>query len=222
MNSIAVVIPSCDGFRDIWEPQLECVKRFWPSCEWPVWTVSNAIPFGPPERNIQTGQDLGWCQNLLYALDKINTTHVFLLLDDLLVDSVRQPMIDRAWTIMQNDAEIVCFRVGSCSSQYHHPTDDQSIGMIHKWGDYLVSCSPAIWRTDYLRQILSRFTTPWEFEIHGTRLASTLPGIFMMYPETGMAVIFSAITRGRIERGAKRFLASHGIPYHGDREECGT
>ena len=150
MNSIAVVIPSCDGFRDIWEPQLECVRRFWPDNRWDVWTISNSLPFGPEDRNIRTGDDLGWCQNLLYALARINTTHVFMLLDDLLVDSVRQPLIDRAWEIVQGDPEVVCFRVGSCSSQYHHPTDDHSIGMIHKWADYLISCSPAIWRVDYL------------------------------------------------------------------------
>ena len=65
-------------------------------------------------------------------------------------------------------------------------------------------------------------TTPWDFEIRGTRVASTMPGVFMMYTETGMAVQFSAVTRGKAERGAKRFLASHGIPWNTDREECGT
>ena len=222
MNSIAVVIPSFDGFRDIWEPQLECVRRFWPENTWPVWTVSNTLPIGPSERNVLAGSGVTWSEKLLIAIDRIGTSHVFLLLDDLLVDSVRQPMIDRAWTIIANNPEIVCFRVGSCSSQYHHPTDDQSIGMIHKWADYLISCSPAIWRVDYLRSILSRFSTPWEFEIHGTRLASTLPGIFMMFAETAMCVQYSAITRGKAERGAKRFLAQHNIPWITDREECGT
>ena len=70
-------------------------------------------------------------------------------------------------------------------------------------------------------QILAKTSSAWSFEIDGTRYATLLHGDVMKWTTQAIAIIYSAITRGHIERGAKRFMAQHGIEYGGCRLECG-
>ena len=35
-DDVAILVPSFDGYRDVWEPFFRCFFKFWPDCPYPV------------------------------------------------------------------------------------------------------------------------------------------------------------------------------------------
>lgn len=219
MNT-TVLIPSTDSFRDVWEPALACIAKNWPDCPYPVRTVTETGQFG--EHCIKTGDDLGWSGNLVHAIDQLNCDFVLMFLDDMLVESVDQASVSRAEAWMTNHPEAGAIQVGPSAVVYETDRIETWRAKIKKQSLYRVTTGPCIWRREFLREIASQTDSPWEFEINGSRLSSTMDKEIHLSLDRPLKVHYTAITRGHVERGAKRFLDSQGIPHHFQRPETGT
>lgn len=214
-NECAVVIKSTDSFSDCWPATLECLKRFWPDCPYPVFTTSEKIPWG--ERPVMTGENRGWCRNLENVLDQIDAKIVLLTQEDLLFCApVNTYLVELALAKMQLTQIVPAQIILGPGPQ----TIDQKFGdfgSIDRHSPYSISCTPTFWRTDWLREVLSWTDNPWQFEMDGTknvRKHPKLPPIWAAGPEEEkrpIKVVYSAITRGKWEASAIAWLKKFGV-----------
>src|SRR4051812_34190100 len=85
-SRVAIVIPSCDKYEDLWVAAFEFLRRRWPACPFQVFLISNHLECTSHEiTTVKVGLDQGWSANLINALDFIPHDYVFLVLDDLFI-----------------------------------------------------------------------------------------------------------------------------------------
>src|SRR3990167_5930669 len=211
MIDCAVLIASCDGFADVWPPALECLRRYWPDRPWPVFTLSNFIPWG--EQPVLVGEDKGWCRNCLLALDLVNAEYVMLWLDDMLLcEPVQTPYLLASLDALKANPNLAAVRVGPGPETYE-PIRNTVFCRVMKTSDYRCNTSPTIWRVSYLRDMLLAGNTAWEFEIVGSKKSAVRPEeiwkVNVLPPP--VQVVFTSITRGQWEEGAMGWLRRVGI-----------
>lgn len=213
MLDCSVMITSHDSFADIWPPALECLRRFWPDCPWPVRTLSNFSPWG--ECPVLVGDDRGWCANLMRGLELAPSEYVMLWLEDMLLcDPVDTAACVAAYETMRENPKIGAILVGP-GPQTFEPLRHTIFGRTLTSSMYRVSTSPTIWKTEYLKRLLAFGSTPWEFELRGTRAAETMPEeVWLVNAQSRpVGVAFTAITRGEAEQGALIWLDRIGVQW---------
>ena len=71
-TSTALLVVSCDSYRDMWGPFFTLLFRYWDDCPFPVFLGSNFEPY--PDRRVVAltiGEDRDWSSNLLQMLSAI-------------------------------------------------------------------------------------------------------------------------------------------------------
>lgn len=72
---------------------------------------------------------------------------------------------------IKSDQDIVCAKL--CVSLFHKPSEYTDIGndifMLNETAEYSSVVQFCIWKRDFLVEMLRRSTTPWEFEIEGSK-----------------------------------------------------
>lgn len=82
MNT-AILISSCDKFKDCWEPMIFSIKKYWPDCPFSIYFISNYEEIEDDKiKFIKVGEDLGFCSNLKNAISSIETKYVIYFQDD--------------------------------------------------------------------------------------------------------------------------------------------
>jgi hypothetical protein len=221
MNDVAVLIPSCDQFSDVHPVALACLRKYWPDCPWPIYTQSNRLPWG--KSPILCGDDKGWIQNTLTTLDFMpELEFVCHFLDDMLLcrDVYTDELLEYL-KIMRAFKEIGAFRVGQTGGDKPiDPSQDCEpfkALRIDPASQYYVSTGPTIWRVAFLRKVLEHVngSTAWDFEIGGTAYARTCEEEIWMPTgpehERPFRTFYTAITRGRWNRGCLNWLKEIGI-----------
>ena len=87
-DKVSLLILSCDKYKDLWPIFDYFFKKNWANCFLDKYFLSNheqSVPSG--FRSINVGEDVSWSNNLILALDKIETPYVFLLLDDVFINN---------------------------------------------------------------------------------------------------------------------------------------
>jgi len=181
--SCAVLVVSCDRYRDLWEPFFALFWRYWPDCPFPVFLGSNFATHSDARvKSLTAGEDQSWSRNLRYFLDAIDSEYVLLLLEDFFLN---RPVVTR--TIIEHLNALHALR-GTMLRLYPHPRPNirlrefGSIGLIHNAAPYRVSTQPAVWNRKELLGLLRDSESAWEFEVQGTiRSQAKADGYFGSY-----------------------------------------
>lgn len=167
LGDCAVLIVSCDKYKDLWGPCITLFRRFWNDCPYPVYLLSNTVKADFPNvTSILTGSDISWSDNLLIALDSLQCSHVLLYIEDLfLIDTVDsttiQALIQRCiledWDYLRlNPTPKGDKRI------------DDTISEISPGSVYRSSVVFSVWKIKTLKQILKPGESAWDFEEIGT------------------------------------------------------
>ena len=163
----AVLIVSCDKYKDLWGPCITLFRRFWNDCSYPVYLLSNTVRVDFPNvTSILTGTDVSWSDNLLLALEQIPCSHVLLYIEDLFlvnpvasqtIHSLIEQCIREDWNYLRlnptpkGDMQI-----------------DDFISEISPGSVYRSSVVFSVWKIETLKQILKSGESAWDFEEIGT------------------------------------------------------
>lgn len=164
---IAVVMPSCDRYGSLWPISLAALERFWQPRPPAVYLVANRREFRRDGvTQILVGDDIGWSDNLLLALQRIPEDYIFLALDDL----VMMPGVDAA---RMNAALARAVREG-----WHYLRVNPLPAPARAGADGLGRSLPgeayrsatvwSLWRKDVLQQVLRPGENAWQFEKTGS------------------------------------------------------
>ena len=83
MKDVALVIVSCDAYKDTWPYFFACFTKFWPDCYIKKYIVTNELAPTYNDINvILSGEEKSWSSKMRYALGQISEDIIILLLDD--------------------------------------------------------------------------------------------------------------------------------------------
>lgn len=178
MHNTSVIISSCDKYSYLWDIQLQLFDRYWPTCPYPVYMVSenNKIPSFATELKLNsftTGkQPTGpsdWSTNLLEMLDSIDSEYIIYLQEDYVftrpVDEERlSKLLDY---VHNNKVNYVRFYTAPAGNGDRiEVAEGVAIKEIIPGTKWRTSLMVAIWRKETLQQLLNSAPgiDPWSFE----------------------------------------------------------
>lgn len=176
-GNCAVLIVSCDKYKDLWGPCITLFRRFWSNCPYPIYVLSNteAAEF-PNVSSIVTGSDISWSDNLHIALDTISEQYVLLYIEDLFltkevnssaVESLIERCISEHWNYLRlNPTPKGDRRI------------DNTVSSISPGSVYRSSVVFSVWKKDVLSSLLKEGESAWDFEEIGTKRTDALDGFY--------------------------------------------
>ncbi len=177
VRDIAVLVPSCDKYADIWPYLGESYQKFWPDCPWQKYIISNRQPCNVDGfKSLTVGEDLGWSVGLLKGLEFIQEKYVLIHIEDLILCKLVQTedllnKIDR-----YSDLELNYLRLNPTP-----PSESQnSLGYIKPHELYRASLVFSIWKKSVLSDLLKEDENPWEFEFNATIRSQEMEGWYSL------------------------------------------
>jgi hypothetical protein len=178
-----VLVPSCDGYADLWRPFWTLFFRHWPDCPFPACLGSDTLIHDDPRvRTITTDGGRQWSKCIRLQLEAIDTPWVLMVLDDFFF---RSRVVTADVMACLDAAE----RLGAGMVRLvPRPGPDErvagydNLGRMLPAAPYRVSTQGAFWRRDVLLSLLREEESIWEFEMLGTeRSAAVAEGFYGVY-----------------------------------------
>lgn len=221
-SNLTILVSSCDKYSPLWDPFFTLLFKQWPSLQTnnqsiPIYLVSNSKIY--PEQRVQTitiPNEKSWSDNMLLALDKIDTKYVLLALDDYwITEPVDEQRLMEAYTIMQKE-NLVMVQLAYNNPSFHlgenHPTLSDAI-YTNKFARYKASLQMAIWDKEALKCLLRPGENPWQFELAGTARSHGYPGVFLNLDKNYPIKYLNASRQGHIEQNALDFALMNGLRF---------
>jgi hypothetical protein len=203
--SCAVLVLSCDRYRDLWQPFFKLFRRYWPDCDLPVYLGAESASFA----GVCTLHSpvKGWSRSLEYYLQALDTRYVLLLLEDFFFDGAV-----RSADILQRLQELEALGGASLRLFPDPPPDyfDAGLGVLHHNADYRVSLQASIWNREQLLSLVVPDESPWEFEWKGSVRSRAMAAGFYCVHEAAIHYRH-VVERGEWFRAAARYYAGQDI-----------
>ena len=237
---VTFLINSCDKYEDAWHPFFECLWHFAGELPYPMVLNTETKQYRSPHFNVTSvnipsgREQLTWSERLLHVLESVDTEFVFFLLEDyFLKESFGRERFEKVISYMKEhpDVGIVDIRPRWANSLEeaeqnritYRDTEDQFILRDSK--NFNITCSPAVWRTDALRNLLRAHEDIWSFEYYSgirakqqgykvVRFSTRTPTIYEYDYQVWSGM---GITAGKWLPKNKEFFDSLGIAVNYDR-----
>lgn len=211
MNSVAVLVSSCDAFSDAWKPFAFFFRRHWPDCPFPVYLITNELritsQFVQP---IAVGPDRGWASNLKIALEQIRETHLLYFQEDyfLIAPVQTAPLTEDFQYAFENEVDALCFRARENLERDFQPLNDR-FGVVPEDSDGRTRLQVTLWKREALATVLRDGENAWEMEARGSERTRGMKMISYSTRENPpISYQMSAIVRGLWTREALEMCAS--------------
>ena len=128
----------------------------------------------------QIGGADAWSKYILDHLSSLDDEFVIFTLEDFFpTASPNLSVIRGVLSLMKKDKIVGRFDLTYDSftqGQYKLLKERKNLSLISKdkFTQYRISTQPAIWRREFLIEILKKTTTPWDFEINGSKLSNSM------------------------------------------------
>ncbi len=166
MSKVAIMITSCDAYRECWKPIIYSLDKYWPDCEFPRYIVTNYKDAELPNTTIvKVGDDhRSWCNLARMGMEAIKEEYVIYFQDDYWLnkrvnnDAIKQHLdyFDR------NNLDFLKINADM-------PRDKNRIGDTdYCWNypniRYSINTAVAIWRKSTISKLMIQNWSGWEFE----------------------------------------------------------
>lgn len=178
----AMLITTCDAYKDLWTPFLKLVCLYWPDIPFKVYINAEKENLDNVELNqfpfevevLHYNKNHYWGQRMIAALDSIKEDYVFLVVDDFfLQNTVPTDIIRMLLNKMEEDTSIASIQLKASrilqeGKEVLTASDDFIFADLGEkdWATHFI---PTIWRKTTLRKWLRKHETVWGFEVYGTQ-----------------------------------------------------
>lgn len=172
MNELAVVVLSCDKYKDAWHPFYHFFKKFWSDCPFPVYHISETIePKVDFKINFIPVNHSSWSFRLLASLDKIQSNYILVLLEDyFLLKPVDNKRMEKCIEILKKE-NAGCLRIFPCPGPNGSFKNYEDVGWIDLKENNALNSQATIWDKNILKDLLNENESVWQFEQHINALA---------------------------------------------------
>lgn len=167
-NNVAIVVPSCDKYSDLWESFLLTLRLRWESCPFPIYLVSNYLTCpAVGVSTIKVGTDITWSSNLIKALESVPYEYILLFIDDLYLKANVQEkrILELIERCVSNNWDYL--RLNPTPGPKRTQSKGDGVGMILPGDWYRSSTVLAVWKKDVLLDVLESHENAWELEVLG-------------------------------------------------------
>lgn len=220
MALVTILVSSFDGFSDCWRPFCHGIKKYWPDCPYPIFLITNNKDFEDERVTaLSVGKDRGWSQNLLSALDEIDTPYVMYFQEDYWISHEVNTSVIKDYVAAMEKWGINYLRLLAFPQPDGDFPADSRLGVIATEAAYRTSVQISLWRKTILQELVDPTEkTAWEFEIRGTERSRKHQDTFLSIKQRandpyyyGVRYVCTAINRGRWSRYAKAYAKHEGI-----------
>ncbi|WCM92448.1 hypothetical protein M5C99_19135 [Acidovorax sp. NCPPB 2350] len=208
LHDFAVLILSCDRYRDLWSPfMVQFRKNF--SNHHPVYFGSNEIPCHEEGVHpVLSGPDHDWSSSFRSILKQVPARKVFVLLEDLLVASPIDP------ARFQHCVDFMGRKDALHLKYWNHiktdgDADDPMIGYFSRGAPYRATVA-AFWDKEYLLGLLLDGENPWNFEIMGSYRTSYSDGFYGV--KEPLFDFVNLVEKGSWIPGSLEWAVKEGLP----------
>lgn len=170
---VEIVIPTCDRYRNITQPVLYSLEKYYPGRGKGVIVGYRPPDFGLPSDVdfVSVGQDqtpARWTNGLKRFIERYSQDYFILHMDDhLLIDRVESDRIDQLCGLMETNPRIdkIMLHPFTSSMFQPYPTAEQDLLLFKcENGIGTTTLMNALWRREYLLELLSENLSPHDFE----------------------------------------------------------
>ncbi len=179
-DSVAVMISSCDKFKDVWTPFFTLFFKYWADCPYPVYLITEKEKF--EDRRVQSlclGEGRDFSSLLDEALTVINEPLILLMLEDFFLDADVDTKQLNQYVAYFKQVSAGYMRLVANPAPDRCCDDNGRLGIINKGADYRLSLQVAIWDKRVLLGLLRSGESPWELELLGSRRSDELEQPFL-------------------------------------------
>lgn len=221
MPKVAIMITSCDAYRDCWKPMIFSLDKYWPDCEWPRYIVTNYADEELPNTTIiKVGDDLrSWCNLARMGMEQIDADYILFFQEDYWLGRKvdNEAIIAHVKYMDENHVDYLKIQDDIRRDNLRIGDTDYCMNPIDR--RYAFNTAIAFWRKSVVPQLLPEDWDGWKFERqitpyvaeHDIKINSqTLYSSF--YSAKGITVILeAAIVRGVWTPAAVEFLRENGM-----------
>ena len=178
MNTIPVIVSSCDKYRYLWDIQLQLFNKYWKDCPHPIYYLSENSDFPKLQttlnlKNVKFNMDSNgptdWSYMLKTFLERIDSEYFIYMQEDyVLIDYVNQNdlnfLVDY---VVNNEINYVRFITSPPGNGISLEVNENVfIREITKGEQWRTSLMAAIWKKSTFLELLdgNENITPWKFE----------------------------------------------------------
>lgn len=192
------LIGTCDSYRYLWNNFDKLYRKYVFQPDISI-LVGQTIGFeGGSYTNVLPGSNLPWGQRILMGLELIETQYVFFVLQDYFFTTpiLQQSFIEHMQMMQKYNAVKASWDMHSYEYSLAKLVEPNWYRFLPS-SRYLNSVQPALWNTQYMKMVLKRQYSPWDFEILGNEFARELdkPILIQVLPQ---ATYFNMVRRGGI------------------------
>ncbi len=211
----AVVVSSCDQFRDAWAPFFYFFAKHWPDCPYPVYLVTNHGIYRDSQVTcIPVGRDRGWSDNLSLVLGRIGAQYIIYLQEDyFFLRAARTAQLQSDIELVQRNNIPYLGLYPSAASDEQPFNPEPRFNVLPPSSPMRASLQAAIWETKSLQTLLRPGETGWDMEKLGTERSRSMLFLRVRSCEASPIDYFcTAIKRGAWEPGAVEMCQQEKIP----------
>lgn len=225
---LAVLVNTCDKFRDCWDPFFLLWKKYGlsPECchlylntEYAEYAYpgSDVTALKVCSANHWQGEKpptWSWC--LARALEAIKEDYVLYMQEDYFLDrAADEPKVREMIDRMEQDREIDCIHLSSCSFRRKMSSDKEGLRQGDPRDLYFANCQAAIWRKECLVSLVREYEDAWQFERWASKRAQlTGKRFYVANPQKGnepLSYILTGVIQGKWYEPVVALFAQNGI-----------
>lgn len=205
-KNIAIVIPSCDNYSDMWEVLGQAYRRFWADCPYKRYVITNGKTVSNQFIGVDIGTDVDWSTNFLNVLVRIPEDYILIHIDDLIFDkkidsnfikSCIDSFIHKNWNYLK------LLNMWKKSKELLLPYANKDMGRA--------STVFSLWKKSVLISTLKAGENPWQFEINWAERTFDKKGRY--YTCKDCFGFQNLVIKRKIERLALLKLKKSGLTY---------
>jgi hypothetical protein len=182
--SCALLVPSWEGYSDLWVPFVNLLTRYWPDCPYEKFIGTGRLPSPCPEEFSAVVSTAGapWSKCLIDYLQQVRHEYVLVMLEDFFLRS-RVPTEDVAACLgfLEENSGLMV-RLIARPKPTLRMAEESLIGISELGSPYRICMQAAIWRRDFLLELLDPREEIWEFELKGSQRSNDYPnGVYAVW-----------------------------------------
>ncbi|HSX19946.1 MAG TPA: hypothetical protein VLG38_02330, partial [Gammaproteobacteria bacterium] len=221
-NNITILVSSCDKYSPLWEPFTKSLFKNWPwladeNRSIPIFMIANhKIVTHPRITTINIPHEKSWADNMLRALEQVNTQYVMVLLDDYWINQpVNEQRLLEIYNAMQTQ-HAAMLHVSNNDPRYQkgpNVAGTSDMMVTDKYAHFKVSLQAAIWDKEALKTLLRPGEDPWSFELAGTARSHGYPAIFLSLAANEPIQYINASHQGHINPLAIAYAQNNNMAF---------
>ena len=231
MSNVTILVNSCDLYEDAWEPFFRLLSIQWPNCPYDIVLNTENKKFDCDYLNVRTvcTHEQMWTCRVQEALEAVNTEYVLFCLEDFFfldkVDEVRFRQIIQSMSEDKMIGFVKLLPIKHNKTVFQGKRYNEFFIEEPKMNPWRCNAVMAIWRKDFLREMLFLRCDPWEFEFGASQLSLfSKKKCLYIPPDSNRMISYSfqvqngiGITRKKWLKGNVELFQTYGIKVNFER-----